>query len=83
MGKSREGGKFDMQEKPWRAPSGNVDLEPASEGPAAHSDYFALCREIIPDDQADCGDTRTSADGSRRRGAFPDGRRVCEAKASS
>jgi len=83
MGKSREGGKFDMRECPWRASSGNVDLEPASEGPAAHSNYFALCREIIPDDRMDCDDTRASADGSRCRGAFQHGRRVCEAKASS
>ena len=45
---------------------GDLDLEPASEGPAAHSDDFALCREIIPADRGDRGDTSASADGSCR-----------------
>ena len=68
---------------PWRALPGKVNLEPASKGPAAHSNNFALCLEIILDDRGDHGNMRASADVSRCRGAFPDGRRVCEAKASS
>ena len=35
-----------------------------SEGPAAYSNDFALCREIIPAGRGDCCDTRASADGS-------------------